>query len=94
MIGRLSLNKSWVGNPYNINGWSSFLVRALAPYTALVSFFPVKGFFMELEVEADAMGIFPLFIPLSTLSPVRISSMKPDEEQPSNKLKMDQIICP
>ena len=30
---------------------------------------------------------FPLLIPLLTLSPVKISSVKPKEEQPTNKLK-------
>ena len=73
------------------DGRPSFLVWALAPYATLISFFPVKGFFTGLEVEADAMRIFPLLIPLSTLSPVKISSVKPEEEQPTNKLKMDHI---
>ena len=65
----------------------SFLVRTLSPYTTFISFFLVKGFFTGLEVEADAMEIFPLLIPLSSLSPVKISSVKPDEEQSTNKLK-------
>ena len=65
----------------------SFLVRAFSPYTTFVSFLLVKGFFTGLEVEADAIGIFPLLIPLSTLSPVRTSSVKLDEEKPTNKLK-------
>ena len=66
---------------------SSFLVWALSPYAELISFFVVKVFFIGLEVEEDAMGIFPLLMPLSTLSPVKINSVKPEEEQPTNKLK-------
>ena len=69
------------------DGWSFFLVRALAPYTILISFFVEKGFFTGLEVEVDAMGIFPLLMPLSTLSPIKINSVKSEEEQPTNKLK-------
>ena len=35
------------------------------------------------------MEIFPLLMSLSTLSPVKISSVNPEEEHPTNKLKKE-----
>lgn len=72
----------------------SFLVHALTPYTTFVSFFPVKGLFKILDAEANVMRIFPLLMPFSTLSPVRINSMKPCEELPINRLKMGPLTYP
>ena len=63
------------------------MVRALAPYASLIYFFAKKGFLIGFEVEADATEIFPLLMSLSTLSPVKINSVNPEEEQPANKLK-------
>ena len=69
------------------DGRSFFLIWALAPYTTLINFFIAKWFLIGLGVEVDDVEIFPLLMPLSILSPVRINSVKPEEEQPTNRLK-------
>ena len=62
------------------------------PIHIIFSFFLVKGFFTALEAKSDVMGIFPLLMPLSTLSPVRTNLVKPDEELPINRLKTGELI--
>ena len=62
------------------------------PYTTLDYFFPLYGF---LWVSEDvAPWIFPLLIPFSTRSPVRIKSVNPAEELPIKWLKKGLIKVP
>ena len=49
---------------------------------------------MVLDVEADAMGIFPLLIPLSALSLVRINLVKLEDELPIRNLKYGLVSVP
>ena len=56
--------------------------------------FSVKGLLTELDVEPDAIGILPLLIPLSILSPVKINLVNSDEELPINRLKNEPVNVP
>ena len=55
-------------------------------------FLPLNGFFTTLEDVA--IGIFLLLIPLSTLSPVSISSRKQVEELLMSRLKNGLVRVP
>ena len=87
MICRWSGSRSWIGDSDSIHRRTIILIdMGPFPIHNINFFLRIKRFFIGLGVEVDAIEIFPLLMPLSILSPVRINSVKLEQEQPTNRL--------